>query len=172
MFEGPLLEFGFLFVDHSKLLVQDFVLRGCLTEEIDLMFKPFVTEDLFTSLGLCGRLLVVQDKTVFSGVTLILPMEGAHKFPSAEFLFGLRLGKLHCPFALLLVFLLFLRGLVTKVPFYCFPILDELCDGSISGNVVGQIEFLTPFQRQRELQNLHKLRLSELKSFRAPREKR
>ena len=104
-------------------------------------------------------------------MALILPMEGAHEFSSAKFLFGLRLGKLHCPFALVLVVLLFLRGLVTNVPLYCFPILDEPCDGSISWNLAVQIKFLTPFQEQRELQNLHNLKFSELGSFRAPREK-
>ena len=106
-------------------------------------------------------------------MALILPMKGAHKFFSAEILFGLRFGKLHCPFALMLVmFFLFLSGHGTKVSLYCFPIMNELCDGSISGNVAVQIKFLTPFQRQRELQNVHKLRFSELGSFRAPRKKR
>src|SRR5919107_6113354 len=39
---SPLLEFGFLFVEHSKVLVQNFALGGMLAEEIDLMLKSLV----------------------------------------------------------------------------------------------------------------------------------
>ena len=47
---SPLLEFGFLLMDHSKILVQDFCLRGILAEEINLMLKFFI-----------GKVLLVPD---------------------------------------------------------------------------------------------------------------
>jgi len=47
---SSLFEFGLLFVDYSKILIQDFVFRGTLAEEIDLMLKPFAGKCLFTSL--------------------------------------------------------------------------------------------------------------------------
>ena len=94
MFESPLLEFGFLFVDYSKILIQDFTFEGTLAEEIDLMLKSIFGKCPFSSLGWCLRgLLLVQDIAVLSVMRPILPMVGAVVGGSFEFLFGLSFGK-------------------------------------------------------------------------------
>src|SRR5688572_5143139 len=48
MLFGPLLEFGFLFMEYSKVLVQDLAFRSILAEEIDLMLKSFIDERFFS----------------------------------------------------------------------------------------------------------------------------
>ena len=56
MLFSPLFEFGFLFMEHSKVLVQDFALRSILAEEIDLMLKSFTGKCL--SFAIFGLLLL------------------------------------------------------------------------------------------------------------------
>ena len=83
-----LLESGYLFLEHSKALVQNFVLTNILTVEINLMLKSFISECPYISLGLCEGLLLVQDKAVLRVMRNILTMVGAVICGSLDILGG------------------------------------------------------------------------------------